>query len=789
MKRLSLCVLLLFGISLLSLAETLSVKQFRHSGPYPVRTPLLIDTVNVKSEPFQAVSACGRISFDFENSRFAPVTVHIEGAVKEHQLFMDGKAAGGTLKLDPGTHRVEIKYLLGAGEQPSLDVSLETQEEGILSLREDGRHRYGMKDVLLGTRVAGVALSPDGRWLITSYTTTREGGRTERFCTVSETATGRVLTRTGERLNWMPRSGKYYFTRKEVPGTRLLAVDPATGQEEILAEDIPEGPFQFSPAEDALFYMMHEDGPAERENIYQILSPDDRQPGWRSRAYPARYDLATGVVQRLAYGYHNVWLSDISQDGAKALLLVSEERLEKRPTTVYTLYLMDLISLKAEKLVDRDGFMQSAAFSPDGRQVLLSGSPEAFGGIGMNVRKGQTPSMTDIQLYLMDIATRKIRPLTRDFDPCVSASAWSLADGQIYLTAENRDRIDLFRIDPRSGRIRQVETPEDLVKGFSLASQAPAMAWYGQGASNSDRVYLADTRSGKSTLREDLSAEILRDVVLGECRAWNFKNSKGETVYGRFYLPPDFDPSKKYPMIVNYYGGCSPTSRNFESRYPHHAYAALGYVVYVVALPSGATGNGQAWSARHVNTAGDGPAQDIIEGTEQFCREHPFVNPERIGCIGASYGGFMSQYIPTLTDRFACAISHAGISDHTSYWGFGYWGYSYSETSMANSYPWSDLELFVEHSPLYLADKINTPILFVHGDADTNVPVNESIQMFTALKLLGKETALVAVKDQNHHILDYAKRLDWQNTIWAWFAKYLQDDPAWWDALYPPKAL
>ena len=371
----------------------------------------------------------------------------------------------------------------------------------------------------------------------------------------------------------------------------------------------------------------------------------------------------------------------------------------------------------------------------------------------------------------------------------MASSEWSPADGQIYLTAENRDRIDLFRLDPKNGRIRQIDTPEDLVKGFSLAAAAPVMAWYGQGASNSDRLYLMDTKKGASSLREDLSAKILKDVRLGECRPWNFKNSKGETVYGRFYLPPDFDPSKKYPMIVNYYGGCSPTSRNFESRYPHHAYAALGYVVYVVALPSGATGNGQEWSARHVNTAGDGPAQDIIEGTEKFCQEHPFVNPNKIGCIGASYGGFMSQYIPTLTDRFACAISHAGISDHTSYWGFGYWGYSYSETSMANSYPWSDRELYVDHSPLYLADRINTPILLIHGDADTNVPFNESIQLFTALKLLGKETALVAVKDQNHHILDYAKRLEWQNTIWAWFAKWLQDDPSWWDALYPPKAL
>ncbi len=98
-------------------------------------------------------------------------------------------------------------------------------------------------------------------------------------------------------------------------------------------------------------------------------------------------------------------------------------------------------------------------------------------------------------------------------------------------------------------------------------------------------------------------------------------------------------------------------------------------------------------------------------------------------------------------------------------------------------------EIFFYQSPLYRAYKINTPILFVHGDADTNVPFNESVQMFTALKLLGKETAFVAVKDQNHHILEYQKRLDWQDTIWAWFAKYLQDDPTWWDSIYSPKSL
>ena len=241
-------------------------------------------------------------------------------------------------------------------------------------------------------------------------------------------------------------------------------------------------------------------------------------------------------------------------------------------------------------------------------------------------------------------------------------------------------------------------------------------------------------------------------------------------------------------MIVNYYGGCSPTSRNFESRYPHHAYASLGYVVLVI-NPSGATGFGQEFSSRHVNTAGEGVAQDIIDGTKQFCKEHSFVNAKKIGCIGASYGGFMTQYLQTVTDIFAAAISHAGISDHTSYWGEGYWGYSYSEVSMANSYPWTDKHLYVDQSPLYNADKIHTPILFLHGDADTNVPVGESIQMFTALKLLGRETAMVLVKGQNHHILDFQKRIKWQNTIFAWFAKYLQDDPTWWNAIYSEKEL
>ena len=155
--------------------------------------------------------------------------------------------------------------------------------------------------------------------------------------------------------------------------------------------------------------------------------------------------------------------------------------------------------------------------------------------------------------------------------------------------------------------------------------------------------------------------------------------------------------------------------------------------------------------------------------------------------MGASYGGFITQYLLTVSDLFACGISHAGIANHASYWGCGYWGYSYSEVSMAGQYPWSNPQLYALQSPLYRADKIHTPLLLTHGTSDTNVPVAESIQMFTALKTLGRDVALVQVSGEDHIIVDYEKRRQWTRVLLAWFEKYLKDDSTWWDTLFPER--
>ncbi len=185
-----------------------------------------------------------------------------------------------------------------------------------------------------------------------------------------------------------------------------------------------------------------------------------------------------------------------------------------------------------------------------------------------------------------------------------------------------------------------------------------------------------------------------------------------------------------------------------------------------------------------MNNWGITVADELIESTKGFLAAHPFADAKRVGAIGASYGGFMTMLLLTRTDIYAAAISHAGISNITSYWGEGYWGYLYSAIATAESFPWNRRDIYVDQSPIFAADKVTTPLLLLHGDSDTNVPLGESWQFFTALKLLGKDVELIEVADQDHHILNPAKRKIWSSTILAYFDKELKDQPEWWEELY-----
>lgn len=808
-------------------AEEVIVKQFRHAGPYEVKKPFLNDSLDVNSKKFtekellktaipfsnvrqstQILEAnangegllpasslpyqIGLASFYLNSDRYVKGNLQVKGPEtyevyinNEKQTPADGKIA---LTLEPHRYEVVIKYLAGKDKAGSLKVTFDTEAGATVTATTDPEKRYTISEVFDGTRFRSVSLSPNGKYLLTSYQTTFPGGETASYQQVTDKASGQVLVESStNNYSWMPQSNRLYYTRKGLQGKELVSIDPVTKTETILSANLPDGWFVFAPTEDYLIFMVSEEGPKKDKDMEEIIVPDDRQPGWRNRFFLHKYDLATGLFERLTYGHNSTAINDISKDGRYLLFTSRERTLTQRPFSTTTLYRMDLQTMQTEEIL-KDPFIGSASFSPDGTQLAIEGSGEAFGGIGLNIAPGQTSNTADGQLFIYDLAGKQVTPVSKDFDPSIQSVIWNNHDKQIYLQGEDKDCVRLYVLNPSNGKINPVPLKEDILSDFTIATSAPELVYFGESASNSQHLYSVNLKKNTTVCLKDLSETILKDVTLGEVRDWNFQAAAGDTIYGRYYLPPHFDPNKKYPLIVNYYGGTSPTERSLENRYPSHAYAALGYIVYII-QPSGATGFGQEFSARHVNAWGKRTGDEIIEGTKKFCAEHSFVDAKKIGCIGASYGGFMTQYLQTKTDLFAAAISHAGISDITSYWGEGYWGYSYSSLATANSYPWNARDIYVEQSPLFHADKINTPILFLHGSVDTNVPVGESIQMFTALKLLGKETAFIQVVGQNHQIFDYKKRAEWNNTIYAWFAKWLKEQPEWWEALYPQKSL
>lgn len=708
----------------------------------------------------------------------------------------DTLTASKTVKLSfpaqPGAYNILIKYMsLSTNKSPEgIKVTVESADKDAqvnYTFGNDGKRSAIIKDVIEGTRVSATSISPDGQYALLTYTTVKNDGKSFTTKELLSLKTNRRIVLIGKaNYRWMPVSNKLYYADAESGKRILYVIDPESQVSMVLANDIPLGSFRFTNDEKSLIYTDQEKATENKSDLVQIENPEDRQPGNRDRYYISKYDLASGVKQRLTFGRSSARINDLSSDSRYLLYSTSEYTPTKRPFFSSSLFKLDLQTMAVDTIWKDQYFVSSAKFSPDGNSLLIEGSGEAFGGVGQNVKEGQIPNSYNGLAFIMDLKTRKVEPITKTFNPSIDYAIWNHVDGMIYLGVTEKDYQNVYRYNPKSKDFKKLSLGEDVVRSISFADKSLYATYFGLSASNSTKAYMIDLKSDKTTLIADPYKDRLDQLNLGKVEDWSFTASDGTTIDGRYYLPANFDPTKKYPMIVYYYGGTMPTPRTFDAPYPAHIYAALGYVVYVL-QPSGTTGYGQEFAARHVNAWGKRTADDIIEGTKKFIADHPYVNAKKIGCIGASYGGFMTMYLQTQTDLFAAAVSHAGISSLASYWGEGYWGYTYSSGASAHSYPWNNREMYVEQSPLFNADKVNTPLLLLHGMVDTNVPIGESIQMFTALRILGKPVEFIQVKGENHGIRDYKKRIEWNYSIYAWFAKWLQDDPSWWNSLYPEK--
>lgn len=441
-------------------AETIEVKTLKYAGPYSVAQPWMADSVNIKGEAFdlkqlldsplsftllnkgKEVTAAQLLadkqdalhlaSFCVSNTQRTKATIAVEG-LEQYRLFVDGEqvAVNGDKAetiLTPSQHTVVIKYLTrknASSDKKSIKLTVTAANGAPLSVGDAAAKRaYNIYDVICAPNYPSVSISPNGKFIVVRKTWVDRKGNNHSISELRNSQTNRVMATFEENVKWMPASNKLYFTQKasdssiageeKQDGTlQLITINPLTMEREVLAANIPDGWFQFTPDEKTLIYTLYTEGRKKDAQVYDVKEPDDRQPGWRSRSYLAKFDLVSGVLQPLTFGYHNVYLSDISADSRYLLIGKSEERLTKRPTTLNSYYRLNLNDMSVETLIEKGEFLNSAQFSPDGKSILVSASPEAFNGIGKNVEEGQTPSMIDTQLYLMTLSDKKVRPLTR----------------------------------------------------------------------------------------------------------------------------------------------------------------------------------------------------------------------------------------------------------------------------------------------------------------------------------------------------------------------------------------
>lgn len=704
-----------------------------------------------------------------------------------------GKAeANKELELIRGKHKIILKLYSESEITPDISIKFEADTKfKDADIQFDNRHIRGMDiyDILDGKKVAGSQISYKGEYAIINYSENYSKDDSKNWIEIMDLTDNSVISvlpvSDVSQVKWLPKSNRISYILKEDKKSSLYISDIKSGQtERIITQADDFGGYVWADDESNIIYQKNHTPEEQKGVLKRFAELEDRHPWWRNRSLLFQYDIKTKISQQLTWGYLTTSLQDISSDGKKLIFSTERPQYKERQYAYQNMYLLDLETMNTEILWENRTFPCTAQFSPDDSKLIVIGGPSAFGKIGENVPDGKTPNNYDTQAYIYDLSSKSVEAISKDFNPTIESANWNKINNKIYFNVEDKSYNRLYAYDTQVKKYEMIETGFDISSRFSFASDSLVMLFMGESVQAPKRIVKMNLDDNKATYIASPEEDNYQNVEFGKFKNWDFVTNQNDTIIGRVYMPADFDPNKKYPLIVYYYGGTSPVTRTFGGRYPFNVYAAQGYVVYVL-QPSGATGFGQEFSARHVNNWGITVADEIIDATKDFLKKNEYCDSKKVGCIGASYGGFMTMLLQTRTDIFSAAISHAGISSISSYWGEGYWGYSYSAEASANSFPWNNKELYIEQSPLFNADKVKTPILLLHGDSDTNVPVGESIQFFTALKLLGSPVELVTIKSTDHHVVSYEQRVEWNNAIFAWFDYWLKGEKEWWENMFP----
>jgi dipeptidyl aminopeptidase/acylaminoacyl peptidase len=360
--------------------------------------------------------------------------------------------------------------------------------------------------------------------------------------------------------------------------------------------------------------------------------------------------------------------------------------------------------------------------------------------------------------------------LTAGWDRSVSGFTFSLDGRTIYLDAEDDGFDQLFHVPAAGGtpqRLFEVKrggyagakaARDGLVAVYQTSAQPPELV----------RVSAAGPRGAITSFNADRVAQLDTPEPV---HFW-FTAKNGKRIHNVMFLPPKFDASRKYPLVVFPHGGPNSMSKDaFSTRWNNHYLASPGYVVLETNY-TGSTGFGEKFADDIEKDVLRGPAQEILEGIEEAIRKYPYIDATRQAAVGASYGGYLMNWFNGHTTQFKCLVNHAGAINNESQYGVNDGGID-RELRMGGPI-WEKGGQWLDQSPIRYSGKFRTPTLVTQGELDYRVPVNESLTTFKVLQRLKVPSRLVVFPDEGHWILKGENSRAHMQEVLGWLAKYLK---------------
>jgi len=452
-----------------------------------------------------------------------------------------------------------------------------------------------------------------------------------------------------------------------------------------------------------------------------------------------------------------------SPDSTELAYLRNPDKVEATSTNS-DIYVVSLNGSSAKNITQNNhGYDVGPIYSADGRFIVYRSQATA----GFEADRWR--------LMVYNRATGANTEITRGFDQQVDEAVLSKDGNYVYFTAGERGKSPIFRVPLAGGPVQKV-VPNVFASSLRISADGRRLIFAGSSLASPAEIYAVNVDGSSLNPLTSVNAQLMNQAKLAKAEDIEWTGALNKKIHGFIVKPNNFDPGRKYPLLVLIHGGPQGAwSDNWGFRWNPQVFANAGYVVFTP-NPRGSTGYGQQFVNEISGDWGGKAYVDIMNGVADVLRRSPFIDRNRIGAAGASYGGYMINWIEGHNNdprfRFKVLVSHDGVYNLTSMYGateelwFPEWEFKGT--------PWSNPAMYSRWSPHNFVSNFNTPILIIHSELDYRVPVGEGLQLYTAVQRKGIDSKFLSFPDEGHWVLKPQNSNLWYHTVLDWLDKYLQ---------------